>query len=62
MEFPLRAATTGFATADISQGEGATEKTRLVNDLRQARAAVPFAIGELRAVHGGLPFLKYYSI
>jgi hypothetical protein len=36
MEFPLRAATTGFATTNVSQGEGAAQKPGLVNDLRQA--------------------------
>jgi len=46
------AVTTGFAALDVSQREGAAEKTSLVNDLRQAGAASPFAIGELRALHG----------
>jgi len=46
------AVTTGFAALDVSQGEGAAEKMSLVNDLRQAGAASPFAIGKLRALHG----------
>jgi hypothetical protein len=46
------AVTTGFAALDVSEGEGAAEKTSLVNDLRQAGAAAAFAIGELRALHG----------
>ena len=46
------AVTTGFAAVDVSQGEGAAEKTSLVNELRQAGATSPLAIGELRALHG----------
>jgi hypothetical protein len=62
MELPPSAVTTGFAAVNVSQGEGAAEKTSLVNDLRQAGAASPFTIGELRALHGGLPSLIHYSI
>jgi len=57
MELSPSAVTTGFATVDVSQGEGAAEKTSLVNDLRQAGAAAAFAIGELRALHGASHFL-----
>jgi hypothetical protein len=52
MELPPSAVTTGFAAVNVSQGEGAAEKMSLVNDLRQAGAASPFTIGELRALHG----------
>jgi hypothetical protein len=52
MELSPGAVTTGFAAVDVSQGEGAAEKTSFVNDLRQAGAASPFTIGELRALHG----------
>jgi hypothetical protein len=51
MELSPSTVTTRFATLDVSQGEGAAEKTSLVNDLRQAGAASRFAIGELRALH-----------
>jgi hypothetical protein len=36
MELSASAVTTGFAALDVSQGEGATEKTSFVNDLSQA--------------------------
>ncbi len=62
MELSPSAVTTGFAALDVSQGEGAAEKTSLVNDLRQARATSPLAIGELRALHGASSFLIHYSI
>ncbi|MGB7844849.1 MAG: hypothetical protein WBL63_04480 [Candidatus Acidiferrum sp.] len=52
MRLSASAVATGFAAVDVSQGEGATEKTSFVNDLRQAGAASPLAIGELRALHG----------
>jgi hypothetical protein len=51
MELSPSAVTTGFAAVHVSQGEGAAEKTSLVNDLRQAGAASPFTIGELCAPH-----------
>jgi hypothetical protein len=51
MELSPSTVTTRFAALDVSQGEGAAEKTSLVNDLRQAGAASRFAIGELRALH-----------
>src|SRR5258708_30268705 len=57
MELSPSAVTTGFAAVDVWQGEGAAEKTSLVNDLRQAGAATPFTIGELRALHGASHFL-----
>jgi hypothetical protein len=52
MELSMGAATTRFATADVSDGEGAAKKAGLVDDLRQARATSSLAIGELRARHG----------
>jgi hypothetical protein len=52
MELSPSAVTTGFAAVDVSQGEGAAEKTSFVNDLRQAGAPSPFTIGELCALHG----------
>lgn len=51
MELSLGAATTRFATADVSDGEGAAQKTGLVDDLGQARATSSLAIGDLRAGH-----------
>jgi hypothetical protein len=56
------AVTTGFAALDVSQGEGAAEKTSLVNDLRQAGATSPLAIGELRALHGAsISYILQYT-
>src|SRR5258708_22745558 len=52
VELSPSAVTTGFAAPDVSQGEGAAEKTSLVNDLCQTGATSPLAIGELRALHG----------
>jgi hypothetical protein len=52
MELSPGTPTTWFAAANVSQGEGAAEKTDGVDDLRQAGAAPTFAIRELRALHG----------
>lgn len=62
MEFPLRAATAGFATANVSQREGTAQQTSLVNDLRQAGAASPFVSGELCTGHRGPPSLTYHRV
>jgi len=44
MELSPGTTTTGFATANIAEREGATEKVGGVDDLRQTGAAQTFAI------------------
>src|SRR5258708_39501789 len=44
MELSPSAVTTGVAAVDVSQGEGAAEETRLVNELRPGGAEAPVTI------------------